>query len=109
MSDRTMAVNTPAALAAMMRQAQCDREFRDKLFERRAIPFGSLASALESHTREIEFPSGVLVQRQGTDMFTISRDGIAYSVSSTEALKLIREHVCPPERKPHVSPHDPDR
>lgn len=49
MNDKTLAVNTPAALAVMMRQAQSDPEFRDKLFERRAIPFGSLASALEAH------------------------------------------------------------
>lgn len=47
MNERTLTINTPAALAAMMRQAQSDPEFREQLMKR-GIPFGSLATALAS-------------------------------------------------------------
>lgn len=53
-------------------------------------------SAQETLTvREIEFPSGVRVERQGKNTLTISQDGIAFSVCSETALELIRAHVCP--------------
>lgn len=44
-----LGVNTPKALAAMMRQAQSDPLFREQLSTKRCIPFGSLASALEAY------------------------------------------------------------
>ena len=44
-----LTVNSPKALAVMMRQAQCDPSFRERLMTQQIIPFGSLATALEAH------------------------------------------------------------
>ena len=65
MSERTLAVNTPAALAAMMRQAQSDPIFREQL-TKRGIPFGALASALTQDDKPLCTVPGCLVDKHRT-------------------------------------------
>jgi hypothetical protein len=50
-AERSLLVNTPAALAAMMREAQWNSTFREQLMKR-GIPFGALSSALTTLAAE---------------------------------------------------------